>query len=297
MKTAYILIMANELPTEDTKQGEGINVGNPIDRKEQFEVVSSNLEQFMAEQDDPKWRLSVLEELEVETKKKNPDWLGGYNVSEYIIKQIERVEKVAAEYYGGQVPQTLRYLIDSIPNLHDQASLERVAFILYSTRGVSAKSDGILIPKETRRRRQSEYMQTILKVPIDPLEFRFGQQSLTNPSVYAFSHSEATLRKMRDFSDSLSSWRSVNGGQVIQWRENWWNSEHTWWNRKPENQNQLNQLLQAQNLVVDLSTGDEEWDKIRPILELCKSEDVSHILTGKAQNLIYAHHFVRNVSQ
>lgn len=297
--------MTNELPNKDTKQERSIDTGNPADKKEQFEVVSSNLEQFMAEQDDPRWRLSVLKENEQNYRINKPrsdkefkeysDALEDGNLRGYIANQIQGIQEYFENYcrkYGLNFPPTAKFLIDSIPNIQDQATLESVAFILSNSRAVY--HEFILIPPEARVHLLEhriylypEYKDKSASIPT----------TIDNPSVYAFSRSEVALKEASEFYKSMTHGHRPERGIATHWPEDWWKSDKIWWNLKPDNLDELGQSLQNQIVVMDLSDPNVEWEGHRKMLEFCRSKGISCILTEKSPNIIYAHHFVRDASR
>ncbi|MEK7645870.1 MAG: hypothetical protein AAB374_02075 [Patescibacteria group bacterium] len=304
--------MSNELPNGDTRKEGDIDTDNPADRKEQFEVISSNLERFMAEQDDPKWRLSVLGELEHEARIRKPEWLNlqemqGYydalenhDINGYIAGQIQRIQKYFEEYghyFGGKFPPTIKFLTDSLPNIQDHVALESAAFILGSFHGDPVGSDGVFASLETRMRRSKFHKPLYGTTLIDPEKFEFGSPAIDNPSVYAFSHSEAALKEASEFYKSMTHGRRSERGIATRWPEDWWKSDKVWWNLKPNNLDELGRLLQNQTVVMDLSDPNFEWEGHRKMLEFCKSMGISNILTEKSPDVIYAHHFIRDVSR
>jgi len=297
--------MTTELPTGNTKQEGNTDIGNPADRKEQFEVVSSNLEQFMTEQDDPRWRLSVLKEHEQDCRRERPnfrqenkeyfDALENGNIRGYIANQIQGIQEYYENYcrqYGRNFPPTAKFLIDSIPNMQDSAALENVAFILSNSRALY--HEFILIPSEVRVRLLEHFRYLY---PESKYELANTPTTIDNPSVYAFSNSEAALKEASEFYKSMTYGRRSGRGVAVRWLEDWWKSSEVWWNLKPDNLGELGQLLQSQTVVMDLSDPSFEWEGHRRMLEFCRSSGISSILTEKSPNIIYAHHFVKDVSR
>jgi len=286
--------MSNESLSGDAEQGGDIDVSNPIERRDRFEIISSDLDQFMAEQDDPQWRLSILGEWVQMTGQVDRLDVGG-DLQEVISKGVEQLGKYIQQYHGGRWPTVLRYLVDSLPTTQDEHFL-RVAAAILSNRLTYSKCYDIMVSQENRK----DIARHILHGSENDAQelFRKMGPRIDNPSVYAFSDSEATLKSARDFSNSKwKSWRPLGGGQVVRWPEGWWREGRLWWGRTPDNPDRVDGLLQNQSLVVDLSMGEFGWDENRQVLELCRSKGISHILTGKVQGHIYAHHFVRDASQ
>lgn len=209
------------------------NVGLPPApvKTEKFEVIASNIDQFISEQDNPEWRLSTVEEWE-NTCKKEKTWDSRENFDDRILIPLSRYRKLDIE--------TNCHLIDKY--------------------GLS-----------------------------------LNEMVLTNPSVYALTKDTAVLEKLKANTDSMF-------GQMQEWPQKWWLSRgvigsfgewKTGWVDKPNNFEKMEELLDSQALIVDMTMRPDRWANIKLRIEWLRSQNISFVLTEKSCSIMYAYHFVK----